>query len=312
MDNIELNKKIQEKLILNKLEEENKAINNLNTARKDKDFVGLENLERQIIYGIGKSEYEENLGKKLLKDVYNTKNKILKKYGLTLEDLTPKYKCSLCKDTGFYNGSYCKCFVEYRNKEIIKEYKLNNNDKFSFDNINLNLFTETERQNFIKLKNILKKWCDLYPNIKKSTIILSGPTGVGKTFLSKSMAKSLIERNLSVCYISAFEMNNIFLQYHSSYTDKKYEKFIPLIESDVLIIDDLGSEPLIKNVTINYLFNILSEREEQNKGTIITTNLSTEDIFNRYNERIASRLNNKSISAIFNLQGNDIRKNKVG
>lgn len=316
MNLIELDKKIQSELALKKSLAENIANENLRKARSNKAFAELEILERETTFELGKEKFKNssqvNIDEltKTLSKIQEYKLEILKSMNLSLEDLNPRYDCKKCKNTGIFMGNTCDCFKKRRNEEIIKEYQLTENDQFSFENINEKLFNENDLKEFLKLKNLLEKWCDKFPIVKKRTIVLSGQTGVGKTFLAKCMAKNLIEKNISVCYVSAFEMNNMMLKFHTTFDNQKYQNLIPLIESDVLVIDDLGSEPIIKNVTINYLFNVLSEREEKQKSTIITTNLSIDSIKNRYEDRICSRLLDKKIGTIFNIQGSDLRTKK--
>ena len=67
-----------------------------------------------------------------------------------------------------------------------------------------------------------------------------------------------------------------------------------MIDADLLVIDDLGTEPLYKNVTIEYLLSLISNRLENNKHFIITTNLSSAELIERYNERLISRLSDKT------------------
>ena len=105
-------------------------------------------------------------------------------------------------------------------------------------------------------------------------------------------------------------MNNMFLKYHTSFDANKHIHISPLLDSEFLFIDDLGTEPILKNVTQNYLYLILSERERHNKPTIITTNLMPENILDRYGERIYSRIANKSSSLLVHLTGKDLRLNK--
>ena len=75
----------------------------------------------------------------------------------------------------------------------------------------------------------------------------------------------------------------------------------------MLIVDDLGTEPIFKNVTKEYLYLLLSERSRLNKLTVISTNLGPQELMNRYNERIFSRLFNKRESLNYQINGKDIR-----
>jgi len=318
MDLLEIDKKLQNEFAINKISVEKEAFNNILLAKSIPSYIKLDNLEKEIIYKLGKENANEKPNDKLTKElnsqltiIKQNKEKLLAKINLKFEDLTPKYNCKNCKDSGFYAGIMCNCYKKRRNFEIIKQCGLNEKELSSFSDINENLFKNSSHLNdFNKLKNLLEKWCNSYPNISKTNILLSGATGIGKTFIMKCMAKSLIDKNLSVCFLSAFEMNNLFLKYHTTFDAKKEQVLIPLLESEILFIDDLGSEPILNNVTANYLFTTLSERERFKRPTIISTNLSIDTIATRYDERIYSRLSNKQISINLNLAGEDLRVNK--
>jgi DNA replication protein DnaC len=146
--------------------------------------------------------------------------------------------------------------------------------------------------------------------MKKSKILLMGKTGLGKTYITECVANAFLEKGNSVCFVSAFEMTNCFLKYHSPLEKDKYSWIAPFIESDVLIIDDLGTEPKFKNVTLEYLYLVISEREKYSRPIIVSTNLELGNILDTYGERIYSRLVNKQTSATFKIQGDDLRVSK--
>ena len=131
-----------------------------------------------------------------------------------------------------------------------------------------------------------------------------GGTGTGKTFLLECMASDLINRGFNVMFTTAFALNDECRKYHFSLPSKVNE----FMDCDVLIIDDLGTEPLLKNITIEYLFNIINLRQKRYKPTLISTNLSLDDILNRYDDRIFSRLSNKITSLTISFNGIDMRK----
>lgn len=81
------------------------------------------------------------------------------------------------------------------------------------------------------------------------------------------------------------------LDYKFSYdkTESQKEKYNRIFNVDLLIIDDLGTETMNNN-KFTELFNIINTRLLNNKKMVISTNLSLNDLYNRYDERILSRL----------------------
>ena len=108
--------------------------------------------------------------------------------------------------------------------------------------------------------------------------------------------------------LTAFAANNRFLKYHTTFNEDKSGWLDPMLDCSFLIIDDLGTESILKNVTLEYFYQIINERNTSGKLTLITTNLGHDDILARYGERIYSRLFDKSLSFAYSIKGKDIRK----
>ena len=102
-------------------------------------------------------------------------------------------------------------------------------------------------------------------------------------------------------------MNNVFLEYHSFFEEGRTLPMNALIAADLLVIDDLGAEQNIRNVTVPYLCNLLSERGMRGRSTLITSNLSQEELLSRYAERVFSRIFDKRLSTTLSLGGGDGR-----
>ncbi|MDR1858696.1 MAG: hypothetical protein LBQ69_04430 [Treponema sp.] len=79
------------------------------------------------------------------------------------------------------------------------------------------------------------------------------------------------------------------------------------LDCELLVIDDLGAEPQIKNVTQEHLCNIINERLQNGRPFIVTTNLSPAQIVARYDQRIASRILCADTSTLINFSGPDRR-----
>ena len=78
-------------------------------------------------------------------------------------------------------------------------------------------------------------------------------------------------------------------------------------EPELLLIDDLGNEPEIRNVTNEYLLEIVDKRLELGLATIYSTNLEPSDMLKVYGERITSRIMARNTTEIISLRGEDLR-----
>ena len=118
----------------------------------------------------------------------------------------------------------------------------------------------------------------------------------------------MLERGMSVMAVTAFAANDRFLKYHTTFDENKSAYLDTMLDCALLVIDDLGTESILKNVTLEYLYQLVNERNTRGKLTLITTNLFPDNILSRYGERIYSRLFDKSLSFTAYLTGKDIRK----
>lgn len=293
---------------------ENIAYLNTRRAKKSKDFIEIDKKERNLVFQIGKNKAFNITDEKLEKELEKTreiKKSTLYNLGLAPEDLFPRYSCPFCKDTGYIKTKMCSCLKYKIHSKILKQTGGEKTCLSSFKAFNENIATNEEHKNIllkikIKFEQIAKNYNTEHPNF----IVLCGKTGVGKTFLTECLASEIIDKGNIVSFISAFGMNNMFASYHTTFDDSKATFLNTLLDPDVLIIDDLGTEPILRNITKEYLYLILSERSRLNRMTVITTNLEPIELMNRYNERIFSRLFNKKESSLYQIKGNDLRINK--
>lgn len=226
--------------------------------------------------------------------------KLLKEYNVDTTELLPKYNCQNCKDTGIIDDKLCDCLY---NKYIDRLLVYSGTDLSVhpiLNKIKTDLYSNsTEIDNLIKI---------LQKNLKKqshNTILFSGQTGTGKTFIAKSLLKTYILDDNFGLYIPSFNLNNELLSYHTTFD--KYKNLDKFLTPDILVIDDLGTENIYKNVTLEYLLYILNERQQNNKITVFSTNLTLKDLKTRYTDRFFSRLIDKNLSLVFNFIGKDLR-----
>lgn len=160
----------------------------------------------------------------------------------------------------------------------------------SFENFKVE--TPEEQQFLDFAKGQVKKYLD---GMNGNTL-LTGGTGVGKTHLVISLAKELNEayrvkgEPKSVLFINLTEvLRDIRESFKFSSKEGYYSQMLK--EVDYLILDDLGVK--LGNAQGHksaweeeFIFDVLSHR----KTTIITTNLSNDEIASLYSERVASRI----------------------
>ena len=279
------------------------ALENIPFKVNDTNITNL-NIKIARLEFEGKDTSTEN---ELLKALQKERKAILYALNMDEDDFVPHYTCKKCNDSGIAGGKYCKCLNLEVNKLLTKDLGLDIDKSHTFKNANKLILAEN---NLTKTYEKLTAWVDKFPESKYKTLTFIGAAGSGKTYLTECIANALIAKQVVVNFVTAFNLNHIMLKYHTTFDDTKDNILEPFLSCEVLIIDDLGTEPVLKNVTKEYLYLILNERIITGKNTIITTNLSPDGLIDRYEERIFSRLFNKQNSLKLNFTGGDLRLKK--
>lgn len=252
----------------------------------------------EISFAFGSDETKESAEKSIQK--YSAiRQKLLKKAGLTERDLTPRYSCEKCRDTGYVNGKTCAC-LQSEIRKLLTDGSNVANSACTFENSK-----ETDKDN-VKIYGKVQKAV-----IDGKNILLCGNTGTGKTYLLTACANLALKHNKSVLFLTAYSLSNMFLQCHLGDLATKQAVLESLGDVDVLCVDDLGTEIIYKNVTAEYLFTVVNERHASRKPTYFSTNLTLKDLRDRYDERMFSRLVDQNVTAVAPLKGDDKRLEKA-
>lgn len=226
------------------------------------------------------------------------------------------YDCDSCKDTGYLDsGEKCNCLKQYL---VNKAYRMSNLEnvlaKENFQTFNIDIFSNekfegelmTPRDNMVDIAGIAEGFISNFDENNGENLLFYGTTGLGKTFLCNCVAKALLDKNKIVIYQTAFTILEIlerrrFGKDGGSTNDYQYNL---LFDADLLVIDDLGTE--VSNTFTNAeIFNIVNTRIIGGKKTIISTNLTPNEISEIYTDRIFSRILDKFIPLKF--YGKDLR-----
>ncbi len=244
------------------------------------------------------------------------KEELLIQNGYSPDYLKPVYYCPDCQDTGYIGNQKCHCFE----KEIVNFLYSQSNlqEILSYENFScfdLELYPDdyveqatgqTPRDNMRKILQMAKDFVKYFDE-EPGNLLLYGNTGVGKTFLTNCIAKELLDTSHTVVYLTSLQLFDILETYKFNRELSHAEKDATIsyiLDSDLLIIDDLGTE-LNNSFTSSQLYRCIDARLNNRRSTIISTNLSFDDLREQYSERIFSRLT--SNYSLLKLTGDDIR-----
>lgn len=234
--------------------------------------------------------------------------------GLPEDVLSLRPECPICKDFGYIENSfprrYCKCFETALAMEMSDAAA----EEHTFDTFRLDIFPDeiragqkvSQREVAKRVRRLLRDWADAFPYTDKANVFLMGKSGLGKTFLMDCVAARVRERGVPVMQMTGFRMLEAMRKRHMGSYETR-DEFSDMLEAPLLILDDLGSEPMLNNITIEYLFTLLNERIAAGRHTMAATNFSMSEVESHYNERIASRLLDRQRTLILSLEGEDLR-----
>ncbi len=243
---------------------------------------------------LNRSEDFEDI-KANIQDLQKQKSALIVACGFPENYLDDIYSCSKCRDTGFVEGHRCECLKNL----IVKNIGANSNltehmRKQNFENFDLSLFAGQTDDGGRTLK-LMQIACDKAMQFAESfdetsdNFLIMGNAGTGKTYITSCIGNRALERGKTVYYQTAYKLseileNNKFNKGEDDATDiVKY-----IYDVDLLIIDDLGTE-FTTQFTLAAFFDIVNSRIISGKSTVISTNLSFEELSNTYSQRIASR-----------------------
>lgn len=251
-------------------------------------------------------------------DLIRTKKMLLVENGYSPDYLENQYHCKICKDTGFIGAKPCSCFkqglIDIAYEQSNLKHILN---KENFNSFSLKYYSQksdpktglSPYDNMLKIKQICVGLIEKF-DIEKENLLLTGQTGLGKTFLCNCIAKELLDSGYTVLYFTAPQLFKLFEEsrfHREDMQDESKDILSTLFDVDLLIIDDLGTES-ISTITISDLFNVVNSRYLNQTSTIISTNLTFGQMQERYSERVVSRIIGQY--TLLKFFGEDIRKLK--
>ncbi|MDO5325943.1 MAG: DnaA/Hda family protein [Clostridia bacterium] len=247
---------------------------------------------------------------------YNKKiNAALTAAGYPADYLAPVCRCPVCRDEGYvYENAVrkpCACFMRAYN-EMLSEAGQSAQGAETFSAFDENRFPDaplpgtdvTQREYMRVVRDRCRQYAANVPNGNMKTLLLHGGSGLGKTFLLNCVGNDAKERGVDTLYVTAYDL---LMALKNAYFSRTGETAQEYFDAQLLLIDDLGMEPLMENITVEQFYHLFNARLTKGLYTTVSTNLNREEIKNRYTERVSSRLLDTRTGMAIPFKGKDIR-----
>lgn len=171
---------------------------------------------------------------------------------------------------------------EQKRLYFLKDFSLMDDDLKSASFETYHAVTKEQKEDLKNVRSQLKGYLDGLDY----NIVLIGDTGVGKSHLAYSAIKALSDHTKKMgLFINVVDLLAKIKEDFS--LEAEYIRRIS--EAEWLVLDDLGTEK-VTEWSNGILYSILNKRTK----TIITTNLSPQDILGTYGKRVYSRVFKKT------------------
>ena len=235
---------------------------------------------------------------------------LLRQHGLPRDYLQPAYACPLCRDTGYVGDPVrrkCACRLKLEQRDMAEDARIN--ERETFERFREDIYPdEASRQIGRRNMAYCQKYADTLPTPNIRQLYLYGQSGRGKSFMGNAIAARAIARGVESLRLTAYRMNAEIMDGFSANTSP-----LPrFTQVPLLVLDDLGTEPMIPNVTAETLFAIADQRNASRLATVYISNLNADELAERYGERTASRILDAAISRSIIFEGESLRVSREG
>ena len=238
---------------------------------------------------------------------------LLAEKGYPRDFLNADYTCPKCEDSGYLNGERCVCFMNTLKRLAVENLnKTANMPDCDFEHFSLDFYKGVKSKSgdcYAVMSGILD-YCKAYADdfgLYSDNLLFYGNTGLGKTHLSLAIAKTAAEKGYNAAYGSLLNFLHTIEKEHFGRAEYDADTLQTLLNTDLLVLDDLGSE-FQTSFYESVIYNLINTRLNLALPTIISTNLTKDEMQQRYNDRIISRIFGGYQSFCF--AGKDIRQIK--
>ncbi len=264
----------------------------------------------------GKTNLAEGLAKieEVNLRLQQRERQLMQQAGYPVDYLEMRYTCPKCRDTGFVDGRRCECLKAEMRRLNVEQFNASSPFKeSSFEDFDLTFYPDAvdpesgqnPRLVMTKVLGFCRSYAEKFtPN--SQGLFMFGETGLGKTHLSRAIAGVVAAKGYNVVCGTAPDLLRRIENEHFRRTEDD-GTLDRILEADLLILDDLGAE-FSSSFTQSVVYHILNSRISSEHPLIVTSNLTVQELSEKYARRIVSRLFSQLVQVRF--IGKDVRQLK--
>ena len=225
--------------------------------------------------------------------------------GLPANYLDPIYTCPKCRDTGEVGDGQtqlCACALKKLQEDERAGSRINDRETFAAFDETLYPSDEQKRQG-LNMRRFSERYVSALPYPEKPNLLILGQSGLGKSYFGNAIAYAALEKGVHTLKATAYQCIQSILDG----IDRHGDGIEPYLTVPFLVLDDLGAEAMVPNVTVETFFRILNERGADRLPTVLISNLDRDGLYERYGERVASRMLDGALTAVVLLRGDNLR-----
>ena len=289
------------------LREKNIRLRNKRIAeceQKNPRFRSLLDERGLVMQQLGLHKLTDAAAKARIGQIGAEQQTLLISMGLPGNYLDPIYTCRLCMDKGEVGipSRLCSCAMKRQQAQMLSGSRINTRETFA--NFSESIYpSDEQKKQGLGMKRFCERYVAALPQPEKPNLLIVGQSGLGKSYFGNAIAYAAIEKGVQTLKVTAYQCIQDVLDGLGTREDA----ITPFLSAKLLVLDDLGTEAMVPNVTVETVFRILNERSASLLPTVLITNLDRDGLFERYGERVASRMIDGALTSIVLLRGDNLR-----
>ena len=237
------------------------------------------------------------------RELQRERARLMAELGRSPDALDPVPACAKCGDTGWAGDKMCPCLKELCAQEQLKDLTaaMGLTEEQDFARLRLDIYSDrlwggqdrSPRDKMRQVVQVCEGFARQFPGYPLQNLLLSGSTGLGKTYLSGCIAREVTRRGFSVAYDTAAGVFDALAARRFARDPEEErqarEAARRCLTCDLLVLDDLGSEQDLPSARSG-LYELVNGRLQAGRHTVISSNLSTQELGARYGAQSGSRL----------------------